>query len=110
MVIEISTTSEEDMAKLTGKVAVVTGASKGIGAAIALKLAAEGAKVVVNYSSDKPGADKTAAAIKQAGSEAIVVQGDVSKQEDVTRLFAEVKKAYGKVDILVNNAGVFEFQ
>ena len=98
------------MAKLKGKIAVVTGASKGIGAAIALKLAGEGAKVVVNYASDKSGAEKVAAEIKKTGSEAIVVQADVSKQADVTKLFAEAKKAYCKVDILVNNAGVFDFQ
>jgi 3-oxoacyl-[acyl-carrier protein] reductase len=98
------------MAKLKGKIAVVTGASKGIGAAIALKLAGVGAKVVVNYSSDKPGAEKVAAEIKKAGSDAIVVQADVSKQADVTKLFAAANKAYGKVDILVNNAGVFAFQ
>jgi 3-oxoacyl-[acyl-carrier protein] reductase len=98
------------MAKLKGKIAVVTGASKGIGAAIALKLAGEGARVVVNYSSDKAGAEKVAAEIKKAGSEAIVVQADVSKQADVTKLFTETKKAFGKVDILVNNAGVFDFQ
>lgn len=98
------------MAKLKGKVAVVTGASKGIGAAIALKLAAEGAKVVVNYASDKAGAEKVAAEIKKGGSEAITVRADVSKQADVSALFAETKKAYGKVDILVNNAGVFDFQ
>jgi len=98
------------MAKLSGKVAVVTGASKGIGAAIAQKLGSEGAKVVVNYASDKTGAEKVAAAIKKSGSEALVVQADVSKQADVTRLFAETKKAFGKVDILVNNAGVYEFR
>lgn len=98
------------MAKLKGKVAVVTGASKGIGAAIAKKLGSEGAKVVVNYASDKQGAEKAAAAVKRAGGEAIVVQGDVSKEADVKKLFDEVKTAYGHVDILVNNAGVYEFQ
>jgi 3-oxoacyl-[acyl-carrier protein] reductase len=97
------------MSKLTGKVAVVTGASKGIGASIAEHLAAEGAKVVVNYSSSKEGADKVVANIKAKGGEAIAVQGNVSKEADIATLFAETKKAYGKLDILVNNAGVFEF-
>ena len=97
------------MAKLNGKVAVVTGASKGIGAEIAKALAAEGASVVVNYASSKEGADKVVAAIANKGGKAVAVQGDVSKQADITRLFAETKKAYGKLDILVNNAGVYEF-
>jgi 3-oxoacyl-[acyl-carrier protein] reductase len=97
------------MSKLTGKVAVVTGASKGIGASIAEHLAAEGAKVVVNYSSSKAGADKVVANIKAKGGEAIAVQGNVAKEADIENLFAETKKAYGKLDILVNNAGVFEF-
>jgi 3-oxoacyl-[acyl-carrier protein] reductase len=95
--------------KLKGKIAVVTGASKGIGASIAAHLAAEGASVVVNYASSKAGADKVVAAILAKGGKAIAVQGDVSKQPDITRLFAETKKAYGRVDILVNNAGVYEF-
>jgi 3-oxoacyl-[acyl-carrier protein] reductase len=95
--------------KLTGKVAVVTGASKGIGAAIAKHLAAEGAAVVVNYSSSKEGADRVVAEITKNGSKAIAVQGNVAKQEDITRLFAETKKAFGRLDILVNNAGVYEF-
>jgi 3-oxoacyl-[acyl-carrier protein] reductase len=95
--------------KLTNQVAVVTGASKGIGAEIARQLAAEGAAVVVNYASSKAGADKVVADITQAGGKAIAVQGDVSKQEDIVKLFAETKKAYGKVDILVNNAGIYEF-
>jgi 3-oxoacyl-[acyl-carrier protein] reductase len=98
------------MSKLTNKVAVVTGASKGIGAEIAKSLAAEGASVVVNYASSKAGADKVVAAITAAGGKAIAVQGDVSKQADITRLFAETKKAYGQLDILVNNAGVYAFQ
>ena len=95
--------------KLAGKVAVVTGASKGIGAAIAVSLAAEGASVVVNYASSKAGADKVVAAITGAGGKAVAVQGDVSKQADISRLFSETKNAFGHVDILVNNAGVYEF-
>jgi len=95
--------------KLAGKVAVVTGASKGIGASIAKHLAAEGASVVVNYASSKAGADKVVAEITGAGGKAVAVQGDVSKKADIDRLFAETKKAYGQVDILVNNAGVYEF-
>ncbi len=97
------------MSKLEGQVAVVTGASKGIGAGIAKALAAEGASVVVNYSSSKGGADKVVADIVKNGGKAIAVHGDVSKQADITRLFAETQKAYGRVDILVNNAGVYEF-
>jgi 3-oxoacyl-[acyl-carrier protein] reductase len=97
------------MPKLKDQVAVVTGASKGIGAGIAKALAAEGASVVVNYSSSKSGADKVVAEITSKGGKAIAVQGDVSKQADVTRLFAETKKTYGHVDILVNNAGVYAF-
>jgi 3-oxoacyl-[acyl-carrier protein] reductase len=95
--------------KLTGKVAVVTGASKGIGASIAKHLAAEGASVVVNYASSKSGADKIVAEITSAGGKAVAVQGDVAKKADIDRLFAETKKTYGHVDILVNNAGVYEF-
>src|SRR5271163_1201750 len=97
------------MSKLTGKVAVVTGASKGIGASIAEHLAAEGAKVVVNYSSSKSGADKVVAKIEAKGGEAIAVQGNVAKESEIEKLFAETKKAYGKLDILVNNAGIYEF-
>jgi 3-oxoacyl-[acyl-carrier protein] reductase len=97
------------MAKLTGQVAVVTGASKGLGAGIAKALAAEGASVVVNYSSSKEGADRVVKEIAAKGGKAIAVQGDVSKQADITRLFAETKKAYGKLNILVNNAGVYAF-
>lgn len=97
------------MSKLSNKVAVVTGASKGIGAQTAKGLAAAGASVVVNYSSSKEGADKVVAEIKSKGGKAIAVQGDVSKQADVTRLFAETKKAFGALDILVNNAGIYKF-
>ncbi len=95
--------------KLSGKVAVVTGASKGIGAAIARHLAAEGAAVVVNYASSRAGADKVVAEISGAGGKAVAVQGDVARKSDIDRLFAETKKEFGKVDILVNNAGVYEF-
>jgi 3-oxoacyl-[acyl-carrier protein] reductase len=95
--------------KLDGKVAVVTGASKGIGAAIAKHLAAEGAAVVINYSSSKSGADKVVDEITKRGGKAIAVQADVAKKKDIDRLFAETKKAFGRLDILVNNAGVFEF-
>jgi 3-oxoacyl-[acyl-carrier protein] reductase len=97
------------MSKLKGKVAVVTGASKGIGASIAEHLAAEGAKVVVNYSSSKEGAERVVANIKAKGGEAVAVQGNVAKEADIHKLFAETKKAYGKLDILVNNAGIYEF-
>ena len=97
------------MSKLAGKVAVVTGASKGIGASIAEHLAAEGASVVVNYASSKAGADKVVNAITAKGGKAVAVQADVSSEADIKRLFAETKKAYGKLDILVNNAGVYEF-
>ena len=95
--------------KLSGKVAVVTGASKGIGAAIASQLAAEGAAVVVNYSSSKTDADKVAAGITSKGGKAVAVQANLSKQGDIERLFAEAKNAFGRLDILVNNAGVYEF-
>ncbi len=95
--------------RLTGKVAVVTGASKGIGAAIAVNLAAEGAAVVVNYASSKSGADRVVAEITGKGGRAVAVQADVSKQADIGRLFAETKKAFGRLDILVNNAGIYEF-
>src|SRR6476660_6588534 len=97
------------MSKLAGKVAVVTGASKGIGAAIAEHLAAEGASVVVNYASSKSGADAIVKRITQKEGKAVAVQADVSKAEDIQRLFAETKKAFGKLDILVNNAGIYEF-
>jgi len=91
------------------KVAVVTGASKGIGASIAEHLAAEGAEVVVNYATSKPGADAVVKRITEKGGKAIAVQADVSKPQEITRLFAETKKVYGKLDILVNNAGIYEF-
>ena len=97
------------MTDLSGKVAVVTGASKGIGAGIAKTLAAAGAAVVVNYASSHEGADKIVAEITRGGGRAIAVQADVSQSGDVNRLFAETEQAYGKLDILVNNAGVFAF-
>ncbi len=95
--------------KLSGKVAVVTGASKGIGAAIAKHLAAEGASVVVNYASSKIGADKIVAEITSAGGKAVAIRADVAKKADIERLFVETKKAFGRLDILVNNAGIYEF-
>jgi len=98
------------MSDLAGKVAVVTGASKGIGASIAKELAAAGAAVVVNYASAKDDAERVVASIKQKGGKAVAVQGDVSKEADVKRLFAETTKAFGAVDVLVNNAGVYAFQ
>jgi 3-oxoacyl-[acyl-carrier protein] reductase len=97
------------MTNLAGKVAVVTGASKGIGASIAEHLGAEGASVVVNYASSKAGADAVVKRITAKGGKAVAIQGDVSKLEDIQRLFAETKSAYGRLDILVNNAGIFEF-
>ena len=96
--------------KLNGKVAVVTGASKGIGAGIAKQFAAEGAAVVVNYASSKRDADKVVDKITKGGGKAIAVQGNVAKKADVERLFAAAKKAFGKIDILVNNAGVYDFK
>ena len=95
--------------KLTGKVAVVTGASKGIGASIAKHLADEGAAVVVNYASSKEGADRVVAEITGKGGKAIAVQANVAKKAEIERLFAETKKAFGRLDILVNNAGIYEF-
>ncbi|HEY0725570.1 MAG TPA: glucose 1-dehydrogenase [Pyrinomonadaceae bacterium] len=95
--------------RLAGKVGIVTGASKGIGAGIAKYLAAEGASVVVNYASSKEGAEQVVKEITSEGGKAIAVQGDVAKAKDVERLFAETKKAFGQLDILVNNAGVYEF-
>ncbi len=98
------------MSKLNGKVAVVTGASKGIGAAIAERLGRDGANVVVNYASDKTGAERVAEKIRKSGAKAITVKGNVANESDVKAIFAETKKAFGKVDILVNNAGVYEFR
>ena len=97
------------MAKLEGKIAVVTGASKGIGAAIAKALAAHGATVVVNYSTSKEGADKVVAAIEQAGGKAVAIGGSVAKSAEIDALFATTKEHFGKVDILVNNAGQYTF-
>jgi 3-oxoacyl-[acyl-carrier protein] reductase len=95
--------------KLAGKTAVVTGASKGIGAAIAKNLAAEGAAVVVNYSSSKEGAERVVSEIVRDGGKAVALQANVAKQADIQRLFAEAKKAFGRLDVLVNNAGIYEF-
>ncbi len=97
------------MSKLKDKVAIVTGASKGIGASIATHLAAEGAAVVVNYASSKDAADRVVAEITRSGGRAVAVRADVSKQAEITRLFAATKTAFGRLDILVNNAGVYEF-
>jgi 3-oxoacyl-[acyl-carrier protein] reductase len=95
--------------KLEGKVAIVTGASKGIGASIAKHMALEGASVVVNYASSKEGADAVVAEIEKAGGKAIAVKADVSKKAEIERLFAQAKKSFGQLDILVNNAGRYEF-
>src|SRR5262249_28517478 len=95
--------------KLSGKVAVVTGASKGIGAEIARHLAAEGAAVVVNYASSKAGADKVVADITRKDGKAVAVQADVAKPGDIRKLFAETKKVFGRLDVLVNNAGIYDF-
>lgn len=97
------------MNRLEGKIAVVTGASKGIGADIAKGLAKEGASVVVNYASSKEGADKVVAEITARGGKAVAIQGDVAKEADVQRLFAETQKVFGGLDILVNNAGIYKF-
>ena len=96
--------------KLSGKVALITGASKGIGAAIATHLAAEGASVVINYSSSKEGAAKVVAEITGKGGKAVAIQGNVSKADDIKHLLAETKKAFGQLDILVNNAGIYEHE
>jgi 3-oxoacyl-[acyl-carrier protein] reductase len=97
------------MKKLNGKIAVVTGASKGIGAAIAKHLAAEGAAVVVNYASSKEGADRVVDEISSAGGKAIAVQANVSQKAEIERLFAKTQQIFGRLDILVNNAGIYEF-
>jgi 3-oxoacyl-[acyl-carrier protein] reductase len=96
-------------AKLDGKIAVVTGASKGIGAGIAKQFAAEGAAVVVNYASDKEGADRVIDEITKRGGKAVAVQANIAKRSEVERLFAAAEKTFGKIDVLVNNAGVYEF-
>ena len=93
--------------RLEGKVAVVTGASKGIGASIAKHLADEGAAVVVNYASSKQGADRVVAEITGEGDRAVAVQADMSRHADIRRLFAEANKAFGRLDVLVNNAGIY---
>src|SRR5262245_54651133 len=98
------------MGKLKDRVAIVTGASKGIGAAVAKQLGSEGAAVVVNYSSGKDGADRVVAEITRGGGKAIAVQANLSQGADIRRLFAETKTAFGRLDILVNNAGVYEFR
>jgi len=97
------------MSNLSGKVAVVTGASKGIGAEIARELAAAGVAVVVNYATSRDAADKVVAEIASSGGKAAAIHGDVAKAADVERLFAETKRAFGQVDVLVNNAGIYEF-
>src|ERR1700760_2284865 len=97
------------MSKLTGKVAVVTGGSKGIGAAIAKALAAQGASVVVNYASSKAGAEKVVSDITAAGGKAVAVGGDVSKAEEAKGIIDAAVKAYGRLDVLVNNSGVYQF-
>ncbi|ADW67760.1 SDR family NAD(P)-dependent oxidoreductase [Granulicella tundricola] len=97
------------MSKLSGKVAIVTGASKGIGASIAEHLAAEGASVVVNYSSSKSGADAVVERITKAGGKAIAVGANVAKPEEIAKLISETVKAYGKINVLVNNAGIYDF-
>src|SRR5437588_11085552 len=103
---QISQAKGEVMGKLTGKVAVVTGASKGIGAAIAARLGSEGANVVVNYATDKAGAEKVVKAVESKGGKAVAVQADVSKRDQVKKLFREARNAFGALDVLVNNAGV----
>ncbi len=98
-----------NMSRLSNKVAIVTGASKGIGGGIATALGAAGARVAVNYSSDRQGAERVAQAITDNGGKAIAVGADVSRAADVARLFKEVDSAFGRLDVLVNNAGVFRF-
>jgi 3-oxoacyl-[acyl-carrier protein] reductase len=106
---EIDAEGGDRMKRLNGKVAVVTGASKGIGAAIAKQLAADGAQVVVNYASSREGAERIVNEIKKAGGQAIAVGANIPTEADIDALFSETRKAYGKVDILVNNAGVYGF-
>jgi 3-oxoacyl-[acyl-carrier protein] reductase len=110
MVIEMTIAERRTytVGKLAGKTAVITGASKGIGAGIAKAFAKEGANIVVNYARAKEDAEKVSADIERSGGKSITVQADVSKQSDVDKLFAQATKAFGKVDILVNNAGVYE--
>lgn len=98
------------MARLKNKVAVVTGASKGIGAAIADRFGEEGASVVVHYASDRKGADKVVASIAKAGAKAVAVQGDLSKPDEVAKVFEAAEAAFGRIDVLVNNAGVYDFR
>ncbi len=98
------------MARLKGKVAVVTGASKGIGAAIAERFGEEGANVVVHYASDRKGAEKVVGDIQRAGAKAVAVQGDLSKPDEVEKVFQAAGDAFGKIDVLVNNAGAYEFR
>jgi len=97
------------MSKLTNKIALVTGASKGIGASIAKHLGAAGATVVVNYATSKSGADKVVEEISRTGGQAIAIQGDMSEPDQITRVFSEIKSRYGRLDVLVNNAGVYSF-
>src|SRR5215475_4950217 len=101
--------SGKAVSKLTGKVAVVTGASKGIGASVAEHLAGEGAQVVVNYATSKSAADSVVDRITKKGGKAVAVQADVSKPTDIERLFKETRDKFGKLDVLVNNAGIYEF-
>jgi hypothetical protein len=108
--IRTPTEQEQSMSDLKGKVAIVTGASKGIGAGIAKNLAAAGAAVAVNYASSREGAERVVADIKVSGGKAIAVKGDVAKAADVRRLFEETRSAFGRVDVLVNNAGIYHFQ
>lgn len=105
----VASTSKDRAQRLVGKVAIVTGGSKGIGAEIARQFAAEGASVVVNYASDRSGAENVVATITAEGGKAIAVQGNVAKSEDIERMFSTAADAYGTVDILVNNAGVYKF-
>jgi 3-oxoacyl-[acyl-carrier protein] reductase len=108
--IRTPTEQEQSMSDLKGKVAIVTGASKGIGAGIAKNLAAAGAAVAVNYASSREGAERVVADIKINGGKAIAVKGDVAKAAEVRRLFEETRSAFGRVDVLVNNAGIYHFQ